>query len=127
MIVVDTSIWVATLRGTDEADSATLTSLLDADEVVLALPVRWELSAGVSRSDRHALKRALSALPVVVPTEDTWRTVERWIERAANAGERFGIADLIVAALAHELGALVWSLDTDFQRMAKLRFVQLYA
>lgn len=28
--------------------------------------------------------------------------------------------------MAQEAGALVWSLDTDFQRMARLRLIDLY-
>ena len=46
---------------------------------------------------------------------------------AADAGYRFSVPDLIIAALAHELTALTWSLDEDFVEMEKLGFVQLYA
>jgi predicted nucleic acid-binding protein len=78
------------------------------------------------KGDRAALMRSLRALPVVVPTEHSWQQVETWIERAARAGDRFGLSDLLVAALADELGGLVWSLDADFERMSALKFVRLY-
>jgi predicted nucleic acid-binding protein len=126
VILVDTSVWVAALRGRSAETARTLTSLLDADEVALPLPVRLELSAGVAQADRAVLMRSLRALPVVMPTEETWQQVESWIERAARAGDRFGLSDLLVAALADELGGLVWSLDADFQRMSALKFVRLY-
>ena len=126
MIVVDTSVWVTATRAPAGEVAATLRTLLDADEVALALPVRMELMAGVARKDRAALRRALTALPVVVPSEDTWQTSERWIEPAANAGARFAIADLLIAGLAHDIGALVWSLDADFERMAARNLVRLY-
>ena len=126
MIVVDSSVWVAALRDPRARIAVTLDALLDADEVALAQPVRIELVAGIARADRPALKRGLSALPVVMPTEQTWQLVERWIERAADAGQRFGLPDLLIAALADELGALVWSLDADFVRMARLKLVRLY-
>jgi predicted nucleic acid-binding protein len=126
VIVVDTSVWVASTRAPAGEVAATLRSLIDADEVALALPVRLELMAGVARKDRAAFRRALSALPVVVPTEDTWRTIEDWIEPAASAGHRFAVADLLIAGLAQEIGALVWSLDADFERMASLDLVRLY-
>lgn len=126
MIVVDTSVWVASTRAPAGEVAATLRSLIDADEVALALPVRLELMAGVAQKDRAAFRRALSALPVVVPTEDTWRTIEDWIEPAASAGHRFAVADLLIAGLAQEIGALVWSLDADFERMASLDLVRLY-
>lgn len=126
MIVVDTSVWVAAAREPATSVAATLRKLIDADEVLLALPVRWEIIAGVSRKDRSAFRRALSALPVIVPSEETLRVVEGWIEPAADAGHRFAVTDLLIAGLAHDVGALVWSLDADFQRMESLGLVRLY-
>ena len=126
MIVVDTSVWVAARRKPSGELASTLRELLDADEVALALPVRIELAASVATKDRSAFRRAMTALPVVVPSASTWRLVERWIEPAADAGHRFALTDLLIAALAHEIGGLVWSLDSDFERMAKLKLVGLY-
>ena len=127
MIVVDTSVWVASFRDPKGTMAATLKSLIDADEACLALPVRLELSAGLARAERTRFRRALAALPLAVPTEDTWRLVERWIDDAADAGHRFAVVDLLIAALAHELTGLIWSLDGDFERMARLGFVQRYS
>jgi predicted nucleic acid-binding protein len=124
VIVVDTSVWVAARRHTAGAISTTLAGLLDADEVALALPVRLELWAGTARADRRAFRRAFSALPLLVPTDETWKPLEQWIARAADAGERFAFTDLLIARLADEVGALVWSLDRDFERMAALELVQ---
>jgi predicted nucleic acid-binding protein len=68
----------------------------------------------------------LSALPLLYPTDDTWRALDGWIERAASAGQRFGFGDLLIAALASETGSLVWSLDSDFARMEALALVRCY-
>lgn len=126
MIVVDTSVWVDALRRGRRGTAETLDALLDADEVALALPVRIELASGVARHQRTPLMRALSGLPVIQPDDDTWARIERWIPEAAHAGERFGLSDLLVAALADGIGGLVWSLDDDFTRMARLGLVRLY-
>src|SRR4029453_4363411 len=106
--------------------AGTLNNLLDADEVALALPVRLELSAGASRRDRPALLRALSGVPIVRPADETWRLIERWVPQAADKGHRFGLSDWLIAALTHEIGGLVWSLDEDFVKMEKLKFVPPY-
>ena len=127
MIVVDTSVWVAARRHPGGEASTTLMGLLDADEVALALPVRLELWAGTAKADRRAFRRAFSALPLLVPSEDTWQPLDEWILRAADAGERFSFTDLLIARLADEIGALVWSLDNDFVRMARLKLVQPFA
>lgn len=126
MIVVDSSVWIAATRAPADGIAHTLRQLIDADEVALALPVRCELISGLRRTDRKTFKRALTALPVVVPTEDTWQLVEGWIEPAADKDHRFAITDLLIAALAREIGGLVWSLDADFQRMERLGFAELY-
>ncbi len=124
MIVVDTSVWVGVRR--DVRLAAALDSLLDADEVALALPVRLELWAGTSRKDRRAVARTFSALAQVVPTEDTWRRMADGIARAADAGERFAFVDMLIGVLATDTGALVWSLDSDFERMERLGLVSRY-
>lgn len=125
MIVVDTSVWVASPRQPRIAE--TLQGLLDADLVALARPVRLELLAGIARQDRKAFLRRFGALPQLLVTDDTWQPLSEWITRAADAGERFAISDLLIASLAAEIGGLVWSLDKDFERMEKLEFVSRYS
>ena len=127
MIVVDTSVWVDVLRRPVSRRAGTFRSLMDADEIALALPVRVELMSGVAKAHRRELRRGLSGLPVVVPSEETWRVIEGWVEPAADAGLRFSVTDLLIAALAHELTALVWSIDTNFTGMERIGLVQLYA
>jgi len=126
VIVVDTSVWIAAARNPSSDLAAVLDGLIDADEACLALPVRLELLSGLAADDRVILRRGLGGIPLAVPTEGTWTIVERWIESATDSGQRFAIVDLLIAALAHELTALVWSLDNDFQRMSGLGFVQSY-
>jgi len=126
VIVVDTSVWVEAIRRPRGGTNVTLKELLDADEVALALPVRLELMAGIARKDRPAFGRALSGLPVLMPTEETWRLIESWVAPSADKGERFGVTDLLIAGLAHEAGALVWSRDADFDRLEELGFVRGY-
>jgi predicted nucleic acid-binding protein len=124
MIVVDTSVWIAARRKQRVAD--VLRSLLEADEVALAMPVRLELLSGIAGHQRRDFLRTSATLPQLHPTEDTWRTLPAWIERAADAGQTFSIPDLLIASSTSEIGGLVWSLDKDFERMEKLGFVGRY-
>lgn len=124
MIVVDTSVFLAAPRHPSVAE--TLRTLIELDEAVLALPVRLELLAGTARHDRATFRRVYGALPQVHPTEETWLPIPEWIERASDAGECFGLVDLLIASMANEIGGLVWSLDKDFERMERLQLVSRY-
>ena len=92
----------------------------------LAWPVRIEILSGASVKDRLRLRRVLSALPTFYPALATWERIEGWLDRASAAGERFGAMDLLIGALAAEQGAAVWSIDSDFRRMAALGLIELY-
>jgi predicted nucleic acid-binding protein len=126
VIIVDTSVWVAALRSSQSREAEVLTTLLDADEVGLPVPVRVELFSGATRTDRARLRRGLSALPVLYPGEESWAMLDQWVDRAGQAGQRFGFGDLLIGVLAAETGSLIWSLDADFARMRRLRLVELY-
>jgi predicted nucleic acid-binding protein len=126
VIVVDTSVWIAALRAGESPEAAYLSDLLEGDQVGLAAPVRVEILCGARGADRVRLRRSLTALPTLYPDAPTWSLVDSWIDRAAAAGERFGFADLLIGALAAQAGATVWSLDSDFGRMARVGLVELF-
>ncbi len=126
MICVDTSVWVAALRDRDSAAGRRLDELLDRDEVALPIPVRVEILSGVSRAQEPQLRRALSGLPVLSPTDATWDRIDGWVGQATGSGHRFGVGDLLIAAIAADHGMPLWSLDNDFQRMRRLGFVEGY-
>lgn len=104
-----------------------LRSLLDADEVALAVPVRTELLMGARAGDRARLEVALKGLPLLYPTDDSWRTIDRWTAQASRKGQTFAIGDLLIGVLAAGIGGLVWSHDADFARMEAMNLVQRFS
>ncbi len=126
MIVVDTSIWIEFFRGRNSIVDNHLRKLIDQDQVFLAAPVRLEILMGAARKEVSTLRRVLSALPLLVPGDATWQKLESWVDGARKAGERFGAMDLLIAGIADDHGASVWSMDEDFARMARLNFAKLF-
>ena len=126
MIAVDTSVWIAALRDDGSREATVLAELLDADEVLLPIPVKIELLSGTSKRDRTAMASGLEALPVAYPNFETWRTIVNWTGLASDAGVAFGVGDLLIAAIAAENGASLWSLDSAFDRLERMRLIAQY-
>ena len=127
MVFVDTSVWIAYFRGKNAALGEHLDLLLGQDEVALPVPVRVELLAGSSRNERRQLRELMLALPAYYPEVSTWARMEAWTELAVGAGQRFGLGDLLIAAIAADHQGELWSLDSDFAAMARLQFLTLHA
>ena len=96
------------------------------DQVMLAAPVRVEILSGSSKRDYSRLRILLSALPLLLPTENSWAVMETWVQEAVRAGQCFGIGDLLIGAIAAENKIPIWSLDSDFSRMAAFGWLQLH-
>jgi len=126
VIVVDSSVWVEALRRADSEEAEALGPLLDDDQIALVAPVRLELLLGATRRQAPRLRKLLSALPCWLPARDDWQIAESWVEPALRAGQRFGFADLLIAAMASCHRASIWSNDRDFRRMERLGLVELY-
>ena len=126
MILVDTSVWIGALRDQTSDEANHLTDLLDRDEVAIAIPIRIEILSGARRADQPRLSRVLSALPTFFPNEATWHRIESWIGKIKNSGDYFGVGDLLIAGIGAEHSAAIWSLDSDFARLAKLKLIDSY-
>jgi predicted nucleic acid-binding protein len=127
VIAIDTSVWIRALRSASSPEAIVLRSLLDADEVALPVPVRSELLMGARAADRAMLERQLKGVPLLYPTDESWRTLDDWTRTASQAGATFAISDLLIGVLTAEIGGLVWSADGDFARMEALNLLQRFS
>jgi len=119
-ILVDTTLWVDYLRGSNDAVRKRLSALVTADKVMTADIIVLEILRG-AKSDREyeMLHRDFSALPRLGMTAAVW-------ERAWNLGytlRRKGIqvplTDTIIAALALEYACALLHADRHFDLIAE--------
>jgi predicted nucleic acid-binding protein len=126
MILVDTSVWVEFLRSKRSAVVSALSELLDQDQVSVSPIIVMELLSGAPAREWDRLERLLSA-PVQRSLPEDWeRRVRPWIHAASRKGDRFGVADLLIASTAQLHGDVIWSLDSDFARMEKLGWISRF-
>lgn len=119
---VDTSAWH---HAADPVVAAAWRGALDADEVGVCDQVRLEiLYSARSATDYDALAEELDALkPIPMNGAAFARAldVQRRLGRAGGLHHRsVKIADLLIAAAAEAVGAVVWHYDEDFDRIAAI-------
>ena len=117
---------------TDHSD-ALIRSLIQKDVVVAVGECGLDYFRDLSPREAQlsAFRRQLdiardSGLPVFLPVDATWTRIDEWVELAGNRGHRFGVADLLIGAIAADRQLPLWSLDDDFDRMARLGLLETY-
>ena len=109
-----------------QKNSNHLQDLLLGDLVRITGVVKLEILNGAGKKNFLNLSELLSVIPCDYPTEQTFQSIENNIKNAILSGYSFGITDMIIAQVAKEKNAPLWSLDSDFKNMEKLGFVELY-
>lgn len=103
MILVDTSVWIDHLRAGD----ATLTTLLEAERVLIHPFVVGELALGSLR-DREMVLDALRDLPAAAPATDD--EVQRMIDIVPLHGLGIGYVDAhLLASVRLTSGSKLWT------------------
>lgn len=118
MVLPDTSIWVAYLRAGSEDITRELDAALDRREVLACGPVVAELVAGSRRADRPRLLASLVGLPWADLDRRGWQSVGLLAAELRDRGQRPPLTDLEIAVAAHTSGAVLWTVDRDFERVA---------
>jgi predicted nucleic acid-binding protein len=91
--------------------------LLDAGEVATCGPVVAELLAGASGEVAERMGEMLSSLPWVGLGPAAWHEVGATANRLRRGSETLPLTDLAIAVAASRAGHVVWSFDSDFERI----------
>jgi predicted nucleic acid-binding protein len=130
VIVVDTSVWIDVLRGTDSVPASRCVDLIeDGAPVALTDVILTELLQGV-RSERDAslLERHLRAFPVLrLESLDDFSLAAHLYRTARRAGVTVSkTIDFLIAAPCVRTGASLLHADADFDRLATCTPLRLF-
>jgi predicted nucleic acid-binding protein len=117
VVLPDTSVWVDFSRRGAKGKAAEMHALLEQGEVATCGPVAAELLAGADGEVAERMWATLSSLPWAELTSVAWRGVGEVGARLRQAGQTLPLTDLAIAVAAARAGYVVWSLDSDFERI----------
>ena len=119
MILVDSSVWIEILRGTDAGQVRSV--LTDrADDLAITEPVLGEVLAGAR--DAHAVEQRLAALPLrrMNPGLD-YRAAASLYRATRRTGVTVrNLTDCLIAAIALRHGDTLAHRDADFEALASV-------
>jgi len=128
MILVDSSVWIDFFRPSPGRGGAELRRMIEESEpFVLTGIVVAEILQGLTR-DAGVIERFLSQWDMLEPKGfDTHRSAAAIYRAGRGKGFTSSTIDSLIAAIALEHGASVFTLDQDFVRIARMTGLELYS
>lgn len=127
MILVDSSVWVDFFSSSPGEGGAELRRMIsDSEPFALAGVVVVEVLQGLTR-DARAIEQFLAQWDLLEPSGfATYRAAAGIYRTARGKGVTLTTIDTLIAAIALEHKANVFTLDRDFSRIAQLTGLALY-
>ena len=117
--LVDSSVWIRADRRRNEAVRNRLVALIGGGLTSICWPIHAELLVGVGdERQRKSLDERLSALDHIPVGEQTWSHAAEIGWRLSRLSQSVPMLDLVIAAVAIESNLILWTVDTDFKRVA---------
>jgi predicted nucleic acid-binding protein len=118
VVLPDTSVWIPYFRSSSGIDGDRLEALIEAGEVAICGPVLAGLLGGADDAQRMSIVETIGDLPWADLDRAAWQDVGTVARRLRQAGQTLPLTDLAIAVVAARAGHSVWSLDSDFERIA---------
>ena len=118
MVLPDTSVWIPYFRSATGAEGDRLEMLIEEREVAICGPVLAELLGGAGDAQRTAIMETVADLPWADLDHVSWQDIGATARRLRQAGQALPLTDLTIAVAAARADYALWSLDSDFERIA---------
>jgi len=118
MVLVDSSVWIESLRRDGRLDvKLALESLLEEYEAAWCGPVKLEVLGGARASDRQKLEMHFECIPYFQMKDAAWDAAKKIAWRLRDHGCNPPWNDILIATLSVQAECRVYSIDRHFQQM----------
>lgn len=122
MVVVDTAVWVDFFRGRNEPVRAALRELIRGRQAVLTGIVLAEVLQGIrTHQEADSVRSEFASLHYYETARDTWSRAGSLSGELRQKGLTIPLTDLIIAVLAMEYDAEVFTTDPHFAKVPGLK------
>jgi len=119
-VLIDTSVWVDFFRKKESPVSLKVREYLKLNQVCYAGPILVELYQGAkSQREIEILDQLFDTISYIDITRDHYHHAATVSQKAARDGKVFSTIDVILAALAHDGGLSLFSLDRHFHDISR--------
>lgn len=127
MILVDTSVWIDFFSNSPGRAGFQLRRMIeDAEPFSTTGVIVTEVLQGLKR-DVHQIERYLALWDMLEPREfGTYRSAAMIFRQARSSGISLTTIDALIAAIALEHRATLFTLDKDFSRVARIAPLRLH-
>ena len=122
LIIADTSAWIEFIRDPNSPTGQLMVSLIAGGEVAMIGPVLAELLQGSrNEGDLEFLSSNLAGLEFLETDQQVWNLAGRINFNLRRQGYQMAFADLIIAATSIRHDIPLFTNDSGFSRIPKLR------
>ena len=126
MTLIDSSVWIETLHNPTFRNFSRVSEIMDAGATTCG-PVIQEVLQGIrEEAVLQEVRRRMFLLPYLEATRETFDAASRLFRKCKRLGVRARTVDVLIAAVAIENGATLWTLGEDFARIQRHSDLQLY-
>ena len=118
MVLVDSSVWIESLRRNGRLDvKLALENLLEEYEAAWCGPVKLEVLGGARLADRERLEAQFECVPYLPMADAAWDWAKALAWRLRDRGCPAPWNDILIAALSVKAECRIYAVDKHFELM----------
>lgn len=128
-VIIDTSIWIDFFKGRlSQKDKVATVALMEANQISIPFVVKHELLIGCnSTKEFQFVKKKLDIFASLAFEESDLEQLAQFGYELRKKGLLAKYSDLLIAYLSHKTGMPIYSFDTYFKKLERIRIIKTFS